>query len=150
MTTRRCAVAARSEWYEKLDGTREARSAGEPAVGGDERAVERLGEGHVAGVVGGHVVAQCPRSPEKGAGRVGDERGVEQIEYRVLGLVGRQAPNGQLATQNRENLDTQQVGSCELLASESLAESGAIGAAVRDRRREDRCVNDEHGLGRAT
>src|SRR5688572_14221659 len=49
-------------WSGRLDGAGGARRVGEAGIRREERAVEGLGEGDVAGVVGRDVVSQRPRS----------------------------------------------------------------------------------------
>jgi hypothetical protein len=64
---------------------RDPRRGAERAIAGDQRGVERLGESHVHGVVGGEVVAQLPCAAKEVDMRVAEDVEEDEILDRLFG-----------------------------------------------------------------
>jgi hypothetical protein len=92
-----------------------SRRIGERSVAGDERRIDRLGEGDVHGVVGREVVSQLPRATNEIEVGVTVEVEVGEIRDRFLGATGPDLARPNEASEALKHLDVHQVGRMKLV-----------------------------------
>lgn len=123
---------------EYLDGARHAWRRGEPLVGGQQRAAEALGQGHVDGVIRRHVVAEFERSAH-------ERQGWEPGEIQVLEVVDRggeptlgQVPGDPALAEHGNGLEVEQVRCGEIVAGrETRARDATVSFVVGQCVRQD-------------
>ena len=108
-----------------------------PLVAGDKRNVGRFGEGHIAGIVDRHVIAQLLAAVQQGTMWSAPHRKGSEIIQCQPGTSGIQMPGGQLSPPHRRDFEIDQRGSHQSLAAQSGACPVTLGAVIAKRRCEN-------------
>lgn len=113
-------------------------------VGREEGAAQGFGESDVARVVRCGVVPQLPCTAQEWGSRVDGEGEVQQIFDRVVRLCWRECTAGELTSDDRDGLESEQIGCRKRLSLDPCTACLAVRPAVGDRGSDHRGVNDEH------
>ena len=87
-----------------------------------------------------------PRTAQQRCCRIDDQRQAKQIVDGASGLRLVEGAGVELPPDDRDHLDSGEIGDGDGLAAETLTISVAINATVRDDRCEHTGVNDDHAL----
>jgi hypothetical protein len=124
---------------------------GEWMIAGDDRRLNRFGEGDVHGVVRGNVVSQLPRTTQQIEMGVTMEIEVGEIRNRFVGTGGRHFTGAHETSKALNDLDVQEMRRVELVLV--TKETGLYACAARglqEKLQERRGVDHDHADSRSS
>ena len=128
-----------------LDLTSQAWRPRQPNVASDENDVHELGQGDIGGVVHRQVLPELPTSVQQPPVRDPSKGQFDQVRQGQLGSSGGEIPEEQLSSEDGCDLEVDQRGRDESLASQARASGITVRGVVSERGRQDTCINDDHG-----
>ena len=129
---------------EQLDGARGSRRPSKSAVTGQQRRVQGLGQRDVSGVVGREIVPQFPAAGQQRDVRGSMHRQGREVGQREVRPADVDTPCTVLTTQNRNDLQVDQLRRGQCLTAKAGSSGISVRAVISQRDRKDARVNDEH------
>jgi len=126
-----CRHHCQRRWgLQNLDLTSWAGGAGQTTISSEQHAVSGFGDSDVTAVVGGEICTQFPHPWQEG--RCGEHRDWdhEQVTERRICLLGGQLAAVGVPSEDRGDLDSQEIWADDRLAAETGPEALSVGPAV--------------------
>ncbi len=133
-----------------LDIAANTGGASQRSVCRQEQGVQCLGQRNVGCVVGAEVVAQLPNARQERQVRNPPQWKRRQVDKRLSGAPLVESTGTGCTPKGGDDLQVDQLGCCQLLASHSVPRPIAILPVVREGRRHHRGVDDNHTRSRST